>query len=79
MNNQTTSAADDDRECIVCGIGLRLGDGLEWPDGDDSILCWECMQESRDNYRDEVRILQQQLAEARAEAAALRAGIGGNE
>lgn len=29
-------------ECSKCGVGLKLDDGMEWPDDGSPLLCWSC-------------------------------------
>jgi len=35
----------DDDGCRVCGNGVSLTDGREWPDGQP--VCWECLWNER--------------------------------
>ena len=35
----------EDNTCRVCGTGMQVDDGKEWPDG--FAVCWECLWNER--------------------------------
>ena len=49
----------DGVDCFECGQSLSLGEGLEWPENGEEILCSYCEKEELDELREENKQLKQ--------------------